>query len=250
MDLDVLVPFNTAHDAVRIFREHGFQPIHLFSAADMQKARHSLEFQDTRGTSVDLHWNSLVDFRGATWEQGLWQRSESALLNGLPIRIPGPADLLVTILLHASRYEGNNHFRWIVDSLQIIKTRPDLDWNVVLAEMEKRRMTAVFKFFLGYLYETFEPDIPAAVIDTVRQSKSTFRDWIRLHSQRTAVPYPIRIIVHHTLSSGSLASVLQDFPRLYASESFLQQPSEIPGYLVHRLGAKLARRKAATSSER
>lgn len=146
-DLDVLVRRNYALKAKELLESAGYRllyPVDGHKAQTLMKhCRHFALVSDSGKIKLDMHWTletgkKLVSFSNSE----VWDRSETTILDGVPISVPSVRDLLFFLCLH-----GTNHMWerliWLSDVTQLIERFPEAadDSLFRLAErLDRKRM--------------------------------------------------------------------------------------------------------------
>lgn len=160
-DVDVLVPIGRTEDAIAVLSAAGWSPGHEDPLA-WTAVHHSLGFASGDGGNVDLHWFSL-------WQPAndgpLWQASSPFELAGATTRAPCAADQLLLTCVHGTPWSPLPPFRWIADAVAVIRSAGDeLEWERLVAEAARRRLTVATAAALAYLREEFDAAVPDYVI--------------------------------------------------------------------------------------
>lgn len=176
-DVDVLVPIERTADAIEALGAAGWTPDHEDPAAWTQ-VHHSLGFAGPGRGNVDLHWFALWQ---PACDEALWAASVPLELAGAATRAPCPADQLLLACVHGTPWSPLPPFRWIADAVTVIRSADDdLDWERLVSEAERRRLTVATAAALAYLREEFAAPVPAdaverlAAIPTSRHERAAF----------------------------------------------------------------------------
>jgi hypothetical protein len=169
-DVDLLVPLERTAEAIEALSVADWLPDHDDPPA-WTEVHHSLGFAGPDNGSVDLHWFSL-------WQPAsdveLWRASVPLGLAGAATRAPCPADQLLLACVHGTPWSPLPPFRWIADAITVIRSAGEqLDWNWLVAEAERRRLTVATAAALDYLDEEFGTAVPPPVLDSLRAAPST-----------------------------------------------------------------------------
>jgi hypothetical protein len=164
-DVDVLVPVERTREAIAALTGAGWSPGHD-DPLTWTEVHHSLGFAGSQGGEVDLHWFAL--WQPARDEQ-LWQASVPMELAGVATRAPCPADQLLLACVHGTPWSPLPPFRWIADAAAVIHSAGDeLEWDRLVAEAERRRLTVASGAALSYLREEFGLAVPEGVLGRLR----------------------------------------------------------------------------------
>lgn len=169
-DVDVLVPIERTAEAIEALSGAGWSPDHDDPAA-RTRVHHSLGFSGADRGEVDLHWFSL--WQPAS-EGELWRASVPLELAGAVTRAPCPADQLLLACVHGTPWSPLPPFRWIADAVTVIRSAGEqLDWDRLVAEAERRRLTVASAAALGYLSEEFGAAVPRSALAGLRAAPAS-----------------------------------------------------------------------------
>ena len=164
-DVDVLVPIERTADAIEVLRAAGWSPDHD-DPASWTEVHHSLGFVGPSRGNVNLHWFAL-------WQPAddaeLWRASLPLELAGAATRAPCADDQLLLACVHGTPWSPLPPFRWIADAVTVVRASgDDLDWERLVGEAERRRLTVATGAALAYLVEEFSIAVPAATLERLR----------------------------------------------------------------------------------
>jgi hypothetical protein len=169
-DVDLLVPFDRAEDALRAFLGAGWRT----SREDpfgWVRIHHSLNLLGPRGGSVDLHWYTLWQ---PAADSAVWEAAVPIELGGVATLAPCDADQLLLTCVHGTPWSPLPPFRWIADAIVLVREAGEgLDWGRIESEARRRQLTVAAAATLSYLAEEFEAPVPAATIDRLAAAPST-----------------------------------------------------------------------------
>jgi hypothetical protein len=118
---------------------------------------------------VDLHWHLLPESCWPHADARFWERAVGAQLNDVEIRVLDPAHQVFHACTHGVRWEPVAPLRWIVDAAMVMSQRAGLDWDRLLEETERHRLTLPVREALTYLHEVIGLPVPPAVLERLRQ---------------------------------------------------------------------------------
>ena len=177
-DVDVLVPLDRATDAIEVLSAAGWTPDHEDPPA-WTRVHHSLGFAGSDHGEVDLHWFALWQ---PARDEHLWRASVPLELAGATTLAPCPADQLLLACVHGTPWSPLPPFRWIADAVTVIRSAGEgLEWDRLVAEAERRRLTVATAAALDYLRVEFGAPVPAsalaglAAVPTTRHERAAFR---------------------------------------------------------------------------
>lgn len=137
-DLDILVHKRDGPKALALLVAQGYRLWHprldhLLPA--LYRLRKVYELQRADGqVLVELHWTL------AAWPvhvpvdlAQVWARAETITLGGAPVRSLAPEDLLLILCVHGTKHHWSR-LGWICDIAELLRARPDLAWEGLLAQ--------------------------------------------------------------------------------------------------------------------
>lgn len=164
-DVDVLVPIERAAEAIGVLSGSGWSAGHADPLAWTQ-VHHSLDFAAPDSGHVDLHWFAL--WQPASDEK-LWQAAVAMELAGVTTRAPCPADQLLLACVHGTPWSPLPPFRWIADAITVIRSAgEELEWERLVEEASRRRLTIATAAALAYLREEFGAAVPESALASLR----------------------------------------------------------------------------------
>jgi hypothetical protein len=197
-------------------------------------ARHAHGFRGPGGTGADLHWFFSQGSFDPRLDEEVWQRAIPLPAQVGAARwghtlVPSPADHLLLLLVHGSRWNPIPPVRWVADSVILIRTAGEtLDWTQFEQSARARGQTATVTPLLTYLDREFPCGIPGEV-----------------PRRLAAVPISAAQRRHATLSMNppGMSAGLAELTLLYQRYRSLRRAGGrtpaggFPGYLRHIMGA-------------
>jgi hypothetical protein len=164
-DLDLSVP-----DADRARAEHATdavrQPLAAANPDRRDPAGYHIELDGTVHHDLDPsrygagHWQA-----GELDWSGIWQRAEGIDVDGQPMLIPCPTDLLLTLVANAVR-RGFTPCRLVSDLAETIAHHGEtIDWPAFAAATQSTRLDQRSWIALGLAAEWFGADVPAHLLE-------------------------------------------------------------------------------------
>jgi hypothetical protein len=167
-------------------------------------------------------------------------------LGGVATRAPCPADQLLLACVHGTPWSPLPPFRWIADAVTVIHSSEGaLDWERIVAEATRRRLTVATAAALAYLGEEFGAAVPGSVLAELhtapasRHERAAFRAACRpdspLRTLRMAWDRYRRLRDHDTGAPRPDGFV--DFARrFWGLESVWRLPAHAAGAFSRRRG--------------
>ena len=166
-DIDLIVPPAMLVAACSALGEVGFKDKYGYSAAQQAASFHygfEHSFTTAEGLDLDLHWRVVPRFSSRSLAmEGIWRRVTMARLFDRELPTFCPADLLVSLCLHAGQHEWLqiSHF---CDMAQVLRVHPDLDWDVVRSHLGDSNTTRIVFVGLELLQRHWPVSLPADMI--------------------------------------------------------------------------------------
>jgi hypothetical protein len=136
-DVDLMVPRERLAEAEQVFLGQGFGPLPRPDlAARCTWSNHLAKLEKTGAPVVELHWSierPTSPFRVNL--DALWDRSRSATLDGAPVRLLCPEDLLLHLALHLSYHHRFERaaLKGLVDLASVVAAHgEELDWDALV----------------------------------------------------------------------------------------------------------------------
>ncbi len=158
LDLAAAIGWNNCWDASREWLETMFV-----------SARHSIGISQDGKNEVDLHIHSLLVNRCPDHDDGLWARAQRTQLGKLEVLVPSPADQLIAACVHGQLHSPDGAQDWVGDVVGLLADG-NLDWDVVLDELERRDVWVYAKVALDYIVRGLGHEIPGFVTDRINGS--------------------------------------------------------------------------------
>jgi hypothetical protein len=78
--------------------------------------------------------------------------------------------MLLQVCAHGAAWHRSPMIRWVGDAMMVMRSTPDLDWDRLVAQARKRRLTLTLSGALEYLGSAFAAPVPAGVLGGLRGS--------------------------------------------------------------------------------
>jgi len=136
-DIDLLVPLEVMGSALATVEQTGYRPSRPFDLGLEVRNYHHVPVYRKRGAPpLEVHW-ALLNPRfqnGMNWQE-LWERSETARVGEVDVRVFSPSDLLIYLCAHvAYQHIYIDSVRSLYDIRLLIERRgEELDWGAITA---------------------------------------------------------------------------------------------------------------------
>jgi hypothetical protein len=178
-------------------------------------------------------------------DQTHWQQTETVTFKGLNIRLLNPTHQILHNCVHGVSWNSLSSIRWIVDVMMILEKRADeVDWELLVSEAAKRKLTAPMLHALSFLNSKFNANIPEEILSRLIVLPKDPQE-LRLFEKLTSPARFINMDLHWLMHSYSLGpapfwkkAVL--FPEYLKEMWNLQSIFQLPFFGIKRLIEKLA----------
>jgi hypothetical protein len=223
-DLDVLLPADVLDKGRRIAEAGGWSRHAESRMLEQREAATILRNQE--GRLARLHWSPSRNVPMPVGsEHPIWTRATQIQFGNTATCVLSSADHLVYACLDGARANSGSTLRWITDATILLRSAPDLDWEVVVEQARRHRVSLLIAEALRYLADVFGADIPSGPIEALSTTPTTARDRIAHHlSLRTSPGLP------------SAAELLGRFIRLTADLPPPAAVGAMPAFLQTTLG--------------
>ena len=140
VDLDILVRKADTLAAKELLIAQGFvcsAPWTSAQQALLLNTQHNLSLSREEGQIVvELHWEVASSlFASSLQAEDFWGRLETMRLNNVAVRTLSAEDLLLSLCVHGCKHLWER-LAWICDVAELVKTRSDLNWRVLVERAE------------------------------------------------------------------------------------------------------------------
>ena len=171
-DVDLMVRRDRLADAERVFVEEGFGPIPRPDIEERCRWSNHLDKLVKEGAPVvEVHW-TIERPRGPfpIDIDGLWSRSRPASLEGAPVRLLAPEDLLLHLILHCSYHHrfDRSALKGLVDIHTVVVRNPSsFDWTSLIDRSIEWKASGFGYTTLRLAREILGTPVPPAVFDSL-----------------------------------------------------------------------------------
>jgi len=188
LDADILVPTRRAREAAEMLMELGWSssltPLKGFSDMDAlsrlgwkPETRKLSEYSDEYFTvrhghdlvnpdefTIDLHWHALHGYNAPDADEPFRQGARRVTLEGEPVLVLGPEDLLLQVCEHGMRWDPTPPVRWVADAAVILREEgAGLDWERFIRAARRHGVVLQVREALRYLRTILPGEVPEEV---------------------------------------------------------------------------------------
>jgi len=250
VDVDVLVRWEDVPRAARKLCDAGWIQLNKIpSAADVA---HAIDFVNSHGHAIDLHWFSLMECRWPGADDGLWRRTVPATLYGVPTRVPVATDLLWHLCLHGARHDSSP-WGWTSDAVTLLNVAGEqIDWDRIVDEACERRMVPAMASTLRFLRDQLDAAVPLNVLERLDRAPVSISDRLLFHIKTHARPGRFFLLcawldyLRFRRPRHWPAAALE-FPRFLQDRWGLQRLADLPAEVHRRVKRFLSKRRRSRS---
>ncbi len=167
-DFDLLLPQTHFRRAVHLLLSNGWKPIDdrrvEYFDARFDREIHMVDGEDN---CLDLHCHVLDISWAKSSDYHFWEASVPARIANIETRTLCPTDHLINICVHG--IHGEPTVRWVADAGIILRRAArEIDWDRIVHISKDLSIAIQMSATLGYLWNTFDWEIPQAVLDSLR----------------------------------------------------------------------------------
>lgn len=166
-DFDVMVPTSKRPEAIEVLTRHGWRPRNLALQKLTERYLdlwHAWGFEDDQQHQVDLHWHALYSSLACDADEDFWSGAVPVQLDDVATLAMNPADQLLQACVHGLWNTPGPQARWVADAKIILDTCA-IDWNRLVTQAQKARLTLVTRQGLSYLSEEMNTPLPSSVLE-------------------------------------------------------------------------------------
>jgi Uncharacterised nucleotidyltransferase len=227
-DLDVLVTAADLDRSRRLAEAGGWWP--LAGSKQFERREAAVTLQNREGRIIRLHWTPSRNVPLPEASEAMWRRPVSVTFKHVETRVPSAADHLLYACIDGARANSGSTLRWIGDVTVLLRVVPDINWDVLVAEARRHRVSLLIGEALRYLVDTFDAGVPPAVLAALAAAPATRRDRLAHRLSLTTSP-----------RMPSAAEVLGRHTRLTADIPLSRAVATAPTFLQDLLGAQRRR---------
>lgn len=162
-DVDLLVKRQNMERAAALLWERGFETPEHEKNPEHIPAQLGLNFYHPDGLIVEMHWALVQRWLGYRYDpQEIWQRMRKQPFCGQSILALPASDMLLYLCAHGVKHHWSNLF-WIVDIAEVLRTEPDMDWNLLEKQAKERGSLRVLNLGLILAQKLLGAGLPEKV---------------------------------------------------------------------------------------
>ncbi|MFO0992058.1 MAG: nucleotidyltransferase family protein [Hyphomicrobiales bacterium] len=170
-DIDLLVPISHMDEAYDRLVAEGWELRGAWQRKwrNIDKIASHHAWSMSKGKSeIDLHHFSNNINRLVGDDECLWARAGKFTWRGISVHVPSATDNLIIAIIHGLRWSRECNADWIIDGFAALSTH-EVDWPLMLEEVEKRRIAAIIHAGLWYMRTALAAPVPGEVFEALQQ---------------------------------------------------------------------------------
>jgi Uncharacterised nucleotidyltransferase len=246
-DVDFMVREEDVEKTLRLMKEMGWHSTYGYSLSRAVKHVHSFDLQNPDGYELDIHWHAFYQCCWDGADLSLWDGAETIAFRGLNVRLLSPTHQIMHNCAHGIRWNALSSIRWIVDVLKIIEKRAaSIDWELLIEEAAKRKLTLTMLHALSFLKSEFNAGFPEDVLSklaSLPKDPYELRLFTILTSPRRFGDIRYKWFIHSdSMGTASLWEKAVLFPEFLKNFWDVQSLHQLPFYVLKRIKQKLTQR--------
>jgi hypothetical protein len=221
-DLDIMVPYEQASKAIAVLRESDWKSVSVISnklISKLIKYKHAEHFKLGSDTYLDLHWHLLPHCLEPNADEDYWNNACQVTVGTENSWTLNPTDQLLHICAHGLVWEQPHTIRWTADAMTVIRQSDEIDWERLIVQVQKHRITKLVRYALLYLKENFDAPVPSYFLDMLADT------YISKHELRE-----FRVFTNPQGFTGRLPLYLCHFNRAMQGTHWWSKVAALPSY--------------------
>jgi hypothetical protein len=220
-DVDLLIRPRDLRRCLEVLEAAGWTPPPEPGRTHYVRSSHHLPLVSPGPVRVDfeVHWSLAQDIRYHIDVDGLFERAVPIELGGRRILRLEDHDAVAHLLIHHFSHYFDRRLKWLVD-LQALSLQVGFEWSRVVERIRCWRATAAAAVSLRHLHKLSPDLIPA---EALRELPLAL--WRRAFTAPLRSSHPLELFRFTDRRSV----------QLYLAAVMLEQPTELPGWLVYRV---------------
>jgi hypothetical protein len=171
-DVDVLVPTVQRAAALDLLCRRGLEPDfgrprwYVLELAPLFNPSYPLI--DRAGLELDLHWHVLHCSRQPDADEDFWAAALPVRFGEVDSRTLCATDALLHALLHGVLDNLPPGFRWVMDAALILEGDDEIDFDRLVDQARRRRVSHAVAVALGYLQRLLDAPVPRSALRSLR----------------------------------------------------------------------------------
>lgn len=171
-DLDLFLHPRDVPKALELLRDGGYRPVVPLSPrrqAATLRSRSEYRLVNDQGVLLEIQWSLTPSALSVPLDfDTLWSRRQMVSIGGGEINSFSPEDTLLILCIHGGVHLWSR-LGWVCDVAQLVQLHPELDWDQVMEEADRRGARRLLLLGLALAEDLLRVELPAAVSRKVWQ---------------------------------------------------------------------------------
>lgn len=160
-DVDIMVRENDWSRIYKILAGSEFIPAagKDFSSILPKLTRYDVEahvqYLSEGGACLEFQFDLLTLGIGMRDIDGVWERSRESEIEGVRVRVAGPEDQLLHLIIHANRH-GCARLKWLVDIKETLQRDNSIDWELFVEIARRENVASCVYSTLAHIERLFD----------------------------------------------------------------------------------------------
>ncbi|HEV2616030.1 MAG TPA: nucleotidyltransferase family protein [Candidatus Acidoferrales bacterium] len=175
-DLDIVTPqgfMPAVYDAMESLDYQARLSRQRFTATDPRAIPGEYVFvHKTHRAMVELHTeHTLRHFPVRPDIEGMIRRAVSVRMDGKDVPAFAAEDTLLMLAVHGAK-DFWGRLIWVADVAEIVKQTPGIDWQVLIAEAKRLKVTRMLNLAFSLAHEILDLEIPPEIVEQVESDET------------------------------------------------------------------------------
>lgn len=161
-DGDILVPYQYKEQALGLAIDGVFGNKIANYDLYLKDFLHAVHLDFSEHIDIDLHWNIFSEYSNTPdCTDFIWENTQTVVINNVSTKRMSETHAFFVSLLHGRNFDTVPPFRWVADTIMIMRSAKTIDWNELLLLTQRFHFKPFLKKAFPYLKQEFNMDIPA-----------------------------------------------------------------------------------------
>lgn len=187
-------------------------------------------FEDEDRNRIRINWCWLPEYGGTNLDEDIWRGASLAIKYGMQIRIQNVSDQVLSACAHGLRAQETSFYTRAADTMTLLNIfGGEIDWDRLLAQAQKRRLTLAVSSVVRYLHRNLDAPVPQSVL--IQLDGKKFSIYERMEQ---------RLTTNSESPFYRMSSLWFRYRRLVDYNHLFRSLRNFPSYLQHRWQLKHA----------
>lgn len=170
------------------------------------------------GVTLEIHWSLGQERRYGVDPESIITAARPLIVAGRPVLGLDPSDAVAHLLIHHVQHYFDRRLKWALDLTRLVAL-PEFSWEKTVTRLSTWRGTGAAGLALAHLRRIAPDEIPAEAADRLPAAA-----WRLLATAPLRSGHPLDFY----------RATRRRWVQLWIAAACLEDPRELPGYLIHR----------------